>query len=115
MVRVCSKKMRLSALVCLGAHLLQASGFYHGETLPTNVIGQPDPAVASPTDLPFEAAGAGNSTAHNKRSTRNSTVAQGHHVFNADADVDADAAAAADMDAAASASAAQPGGMNHAV
>ena len=31
--------------MCLGAHLLQASGFYHGETLPTNVIGQPDPAV----------------------------------------------------------------------
>ena len=78
-------------MVCLGAHLLQASGFYHGETLPTTVIGQPDPAVASPTDLPLgaEAAGAGNLTAHNKeRPTRNSTVAQGHHVFNADADVD---------------------------
>ena len=78
-------------MVCLGAHLLQASGFYHGETLPALSPGaaQPDPAVASPTDLPFGAAGAGNSTAHNKqRSTRNSTVAQGHHVFNADADVD---------------------------
>ena len=33
--------------MCLGAHLLQASGFDHGETLPTNVIGQPDPNVAS--------------------------------------------------------------------
>ena len=87
---VCTEKkfMRRSALACLGAHLLQASGFYHGETLPVLSPEQahPEPPVStsSPTDLPFEAVRAGNSTAREERSTKNSTVAQGHHVFNAD-------------------------------
>ena len=78
--------MRRSALACLGAHLLQASGFYHGETLPVLAPEQahPEPPVSTPTSLPFEAVRAGNSTAHEERSTQNSTVAQGHHVFNAD-------------------------------
>ena len=79
--------MRRSALVCLGAHLLQASGFYHGDAQPALSPGQahPDPPVSSPTDLSFQAVGPGNSTASSKgRSTKNSTVAQGHHTFNAD-------------------------------
>ena len=77
--------MRRSALVCLGAHLLQASGFYHGETLPALSPGQahPDPPVSSPSDLSFQAVGAGNSTARKEKNT-NSTVAQGRHTFNAD-------------------------------
>ena len=71
--------------MCLGAHLLQASGFYHGETLPALSPGQahPDPPVSSPSDLSFQAVGAGNSTARKEKNT-NSTVAQGRHTFNAD-------------------------------
>ena len=55
--RVCTD-MRRSALVCLGAHLLQASGFYHGDAQPALSPGQahPDPPVSSPTDLSFQAA-----------------------------------------------------------
>ena len=79
-----------SALLLVGAHLLQASGFYHGDAQPItpgralSPPGQAHPAnppVPSPANVSFARdSGTHNSTAR----AEVSTVAQGRHVFNAD-------------------------------